>query len=1092
MSSESKGAVDSTWFRPGTGEMFDLSSVARSVYDEVGKEFDSIHARKKEFQRTSYRMSRDLFLRLMSLCFLSAFGSLFYQIQGLLGSHGMIPISQNQGGQSDSPLSSFAHHSSWVGDAVLDLLCIAGVGSSVAGVAFSPSFYSLFGSWLIYLVLCSAGVSLLSYDADKLLLESGFVACLMAPLWIRERRRDSDNVLLLLIRFVLFKFLILSAMNKVTSGYKEWFDLTAIEFSFATNIVPTPAVWYLQLLPSFMFQLAAGFQLIVELLLSFFIFSPFSSVRHASVLAILITQLATAVFSNEGFFFMLKVCLLVPVVDDSLWSELLSKSRSSSAESAEETPLIDFALPFYGTETPKAEEEEEEEEKERTGWFAGVFKFFDGIVEIGDRMNDSKFLQLPIFWSHVAFVLIIVLFFMFRVDWDGESSKSWIVISPTVEQMITFLNVVVPVTMLVLLVVYIFLALHDVLKEGMVIVDQLSDGHGKRQTVTASLSLLVRVLICFIGLLLIYANRVAIGSGLARSNSTFLTERTGAQEATGLVAPNGLQSRYEGKKEEKEKRWPAVTRALHDRHLPWGKMFSDVQNLEEAIGSNPTLQEGKEEVEEAWGRSWAGMAFRLLQPLRIVNIYWEGRGGGGGGGEKEGRKGGSRTEVVLEVSSDPECEGGAGNWTQLDVYYQVGRRDRPPGWSLFLLPRLELKLLELIEVGDWREASWLVNLLAAILAGQNANFFRSSIFPHDSKCVRASKVQLVLSSSRPAAAYWEEAQRSTKVESDWWEVEVQETFVPIVSPAMLACTPFPSCLPAAEDSSSTSSGRRRLLATSAMSPAAPSARAQLETSRGADKLGEALSSLGKLTRSFTSGMHVGGEETDATHQALLHTSAPRGRRVPSFLRGDAMVVVVLLLAAWIFVKLSSFIDWEEVVDALVDKQSRDLGFSFAALSLVAVISLIMAELWSLYPLAIFIVAAAGCVVSIYLHEVDRQVEFYGESYQAACDISNTVSCSSSVKKGSNSMFLGITNSSAGIVYYLVVAFCVLIKIFTDQYWPIVLAFILTAIGVVYSLYLLYFSLSVLRVLCPLCAYVHIFNFILFWIMVDFAEELRWQ
>jgi len=205
-----------------------------------------------------------------------------------------------------------------------------------------------------------------------------------------------------------------------------------------------------------------------------------------------------------------------------------------------------------------------------------------------------------------------------------------------------------------------------------------------------------------------------------------------------------------------------------------------------------------------------------------------------------------------------------------------------------------------------------------------------------------------------------------------------------------------------------------------------------------------------------------------------------------------MVVVVLLLAAWIFVKLSSFIDWEEVVDALVDKQSRDLGFSFAALSLVAVISLIMAELWSLYPLAIFIVAAAGCVVSIYLHEVDRQVEFYGESYQAACDISNTVSCSSSVKKGSNSMFLGITNSSAGIVYYLVVAFCVLIKIFTDQYWPIVLAFILTAIGVVYSLYLLYFSLSVLRVLCPLCAYVHIFNFILFWIMVDFAEELRWQ
>ena len=51
-------------------------------------------------------------------------------------------------------------------------------------------------------------------------------------------------------------------------------------------------------------------------------------------------------------------------------------------------------------------------------------------------------------------------------------------------------------------------------------------------------------------------------------------------------------------------------------------------------------------------------------------------------------------------------------------------------------------------------------------------------------------------------------------------------------------------------------------------------------------------------------------------------------------------------------------------------------------------------------------------------------KFYGESYQAACDISNTVSCSSSMKKESITMFLGITIrfSPLRCSKYLLIAF----------------------------------------------------------------------
>eukprot|EP00960_Hanusia_phi_P027447 746839-Hanusia_phi.AAC.1 len=560
MASEAKAAMDSTWFRPGTGEMFDLSSAARSVYDEVGKEFESVRAGKREFRRTSYKMSRDLFLMLVNLSFLAAFGSLFCQIQGLMGSHGMEPISQEHAQSSGSLLTSLAHHSSWVGDAMLDLLCFMGVGLSVAGVALLPNFYSLFGSWLIYLVLCTAGASTLSFDADMLLLESGFIACLWAPLWMKERRRESDHVVILLVRFVLFKFLILSAMKKLTTGYSQWFDLTALEFSFTVNVVPTPAVWYLQLLPSCMFQVAAGVQLVVETVLSFFVFSPFSSVRHSCALLILITELPTAVVSNEGFFFMVKLCLLIPMIDDSLWDAILSKSKAKATDSAEETPLIDFALPFYGTE-PVVSEAEEESDKERTGWLAAVFKFFDGIVEIGDRMNDSKFLQLPIFWSHVALIIIIAIFFMFRVDWDGESSRSWIVINPSLEQTIALLHLLIPITMLVLLLTYIFLAVHDLLGEGLILSDSLSEK--SKQAMRASLSFAIRVVVCSIGLVIIYANRVAIGNGLVRSNSTFLLQRTRGRDVARLATSEKFPLHPQ-----QERRWPAVTRALHDQRLP--------------------------------------------------------------------------------------------------------------------------------------------------------------------------------------------------------------------------------------------------------------------------------------------------------------------------------------------------------------------------------------------------------------------------------------------------------------------------------------------------------------------------------------------
>src|SRR5262249_50097014 len=146
----------------------------------------------------SNRRMRSLLLRGLGLIYLSAFGSLAVQLDGLIGSRGILPAAEflDRAGRllGRGPFT-YWQLPTWVwinaSDPALRATCWGGVVLGVllvAGFLPGPCLAML---WLAYLSLTVAGHEFLSFQWDTLLLESGLLAILLTP-WSWRLGRDED------------------------------------------------------------------------------------------------------------------------------------------------------------------------------------------------------------------------------------------------------------------------------------------------------------------------------------------------------------------------------------------------------------------------------------------------------------------------------------------------------------------------------------------------------------------------------------------------------------------------------------------------------------------------------------------------------------------------------------------------------------------------------------------------------------------------------------------------------------------------------------------------------------------------------------
>ena len=307
-----------------------------------------------DVRRPTYFWARRWFLRALGTIYLIAFVSLWVQVNGLVGSDGMSPANQflpavraQIGPDAYALLPTLC----WFGqsDAFLYFLCGSGVLFSlllIFGIAPAISLVALF---VLYLSLTIAGQIFFNFQWDVLLLEAGFLSIFFAPWRLWPRRFSVEAVVpaannfhpagdmpatalatpsrqqeppvsragLFLLKLLLFKLMLMSGVVKLTSGDPSWWNLTALDYHYWSQPLPTVFGWLADKSPEWFKHFSVAFCLAIEIVAPFFIWAP-RRLRLGAAGLMIFLQVGIGLTGNYCFFNLLTIALCLLLIDDSV------------------------------------------------------------------------------------------------------------------------------------------------------------------------------------------------------------------------------------------------------------------------------------------------------------------------------------------------------------------------------------------------------------------------------------------------------------------------------------------------------------------------------------------------------------------------------------------------------------------------------------------------------------------------------------------------------------------------------------------------------------------------------------------------------
>jgi hypothetical protein len=274
-----------------------------------------------------YELTGFLFLRLLGLIYLFAFVSFAVQAAGLIGSHGILPLHEMVDGiRQHTGVERFYLMPMlfwWdASDATIQCACWAGAVLALLVMFNRLPRVSLALLFVLYLSLLYAGQDFMSYQWDTYLLETGFLAFLMSY---------STRPGVWLLRWLLFRFMFMSGVVKLLSGDPNWWGLSALDYHFFTQPLPTPIAWYAAHLPPGLLRIATGSMLVVELLLPFLIFCP-RRLRFVAGLGFLLLQSVILITGNYNWFNLQTMLLCLLLFDDAALRRVLPQRLSGWLE----------------------------------------------------------------------------------------------------------------------------------------------------------------------------------------------------------------------------------------------------------------------------------------------------------------------------------------------------------------------------------------------------------------------------------------------------------------------------------------------------------------------------------------------------------------------------------------------------------------------------------------------------------------------------------------------------------------------------------------------------------------------------------------
>jgi predicted DCC family thiol-disulfide oxidoreductase YuxK len=275
----------------------------------------------KNFAPPRYDVAAFLFLRLFGLIYLSAFVSFGAQALGLIGSHGILPVSElvDELGRGAGSVRFYVMPMLfWINDSDLAIqtVCWAGAGLSLLLVFNVLPRLCLCLLFVLYLSLLYAGQTFMSFQWDTFLLEAGFLALLLS---LAQRPG------IWLLRWLLFRFMFMSGVVKLSSGDPNWWNLSALSYHFFSQPLPTPLAWYAAHLPSSVLRFGTGALFFIELFVPFLIFCP-RRLRFFAAFGILLLELCILLTGNYNWFNLQTMLLCLLLFDDAALQKILPRA----------------------------------------------------------------------------------------------------------------------------------------------------------------------------------------------------------------------------------------------------------------------------------------------------------------------------------------------------------------------------------------------------------------------------------------------------------------------------------------------------------------------------------------------------------------------------------------------------------------------------------------------------------------------------------------------------------------------------------------------------------------------------------------------
>ncbi|XP_065780612.1 lipase maturation factor 2 [Muntiacus reevesi] len=294
------------------------------------------------------RLPRQLFLQGVAAVFMFAFASLYTQIPGLYGPEGILPARRTLRPQGKGRWQQLWETPTLLWEAPLlgldtaqglELLSLLGtllaLGALLTRQLRHLLVYLLL--WATYLSVYQVGQVFLYFQWDSLLLETGFLAVLVAPLGLPPNHKQApqgrpggvsphEGLPFWLVRWLLFRLMFASGVVKLTSRCPAWWGLTALTYHYETQCLPTPAAWFAHHLPVWLHKLSVVATFLIEIAVPPLFFAPVRRLRLAAFYSQVLLQVLIIITGNYNFFNLLTLVLTTALLDD---THLAAKSSTS-------------------------------------------------------------------------------------------------------------------------------------------------------------------------------------------------------------------------------------------------------------------------------------------------------------------------------------------------------------------------------------------------------------------------------------------------------------------------------------------------------------------------------------------------------------------------------------------------------------------------------------------------------------------------------------------------------------------------------------------------------------------------------------------